>query len=89
MTNTSTNLSQISISKYEARTTRVNVTPVGEPIFHESATHIEIEDEAAGEFLKISQCRGDAEQTVAFDKEEWPTVRKAIDDMFEVCRYYD
>lgn len=37
--------------KYEVRVTRLTILPPSEPIFSERATHIELRDEAAGEFV--------------------------------------
>lgn len=70
---------------YETRTTKMIVGVKGEQIFDDSVTEIEIVDEAAGEFLEISQ----DEQKLRFDKEEWPHVRNAIEKMFKLCRNYD
>jgi hypothetical protein len=57
----------------------------GEQIFDDSVTEIEIVDEAAGEFLEISQDN----VKLRFDAEEWPHVRDAIEKMFKLCRNYD
>jgi hypothetical protein len=57
----------------------------GEQIFDDSVTEIEIVDEAAGEFLEISQ----DDVKLRFDAEEWPHVRDAIEKMFKLCRNYD
>ena len=57
----------------------------GEQIFDDSVTEIEIVDEAAGEFLEVSQGGG----KLRFDKEEWTHVRDAIEKMFKMCRNYD
>ena len=57
----------------------------GDQIFCESITEIEIVDEAAGEFLEVSQEGG----KLRFDAEEWPHVRDAIEKMFKLCRNYD
>ena len=70
---------------YETRTTKMIVGVKGEQIFDDSVTKIEIVDEAAGEFLEISQ----DEQKLRFDAEEWPHVRDAIEKMFKLCRNYD
>ena len=70
---------------YETRTTKMIVGVKGEQIFDDSITEIEIVDEAAGEFLEISQ----DEQKLRFDAEEWPHVRDAIEKMFKLCRNYD
>ncbi len=57
----------------------------GEQIFDDSVTEIEIVDEAAGEFLEVSQEGG----KLRFDPEEWPHVRDAVEKMFKLCRNYD
>lgn len=46
------------MKEYEARTLKIVVLPKGEPIFSELATQIEVMDEAAGEFVKVSQMGG-------------------------------
>ena len=74
--------------KYEARITEVTVVPVGEPLFHENATVICIEDEAtAGEFVKVQQ-HGDHTEDglVVFEVEDWSVVRGEIDAMVVRCR---
>jgi len=70
---------------YETRTTKMIVGVKGEQLFHCSVTEIEILDEAAGEFLEISQEGG----KLRFDPEEWPHVRNAIEKMLKLCRNYD
>jgi len=70
---------------YETRTTKMIVGVKGEQLFHCSITEIEIIDEAAGEFLEVSQEGG----KLGFDPEEWPHVRAAIEKMFKLCRNYD
>jgi hypothetical protein len=52
-------------------------------------TEIEIIDEAAGEFLKVSQCSEHHEGSIKIDPEEWPTLKAAIDKMFKECRNYE
>ena len=75
--------------KHETRTLKVGVCRKGEPIFHQSMTEIEIMDEAAGEFIKVSQCDDDNEGSIQIDKTEWPTIKAAIDKMFNECRNYE
>ena len=70
---------------YETRTTKMIVGVKTQQIFDDSVTEIEIVDEAAGEFLEISQDN----VKLRFDKEEWPHVRNAIEKMFKLCRNYD
>lgn len=62
------------------RTTGVVVNTEGSPLFSESATKIEIVDEAAGEFLEISQTDDDVSK-IRITKEEWPSIQAAIDLM--------
>lgn len=74
--------------KYDVRVTRITVTPREEPIFSEQATTIEISDEAAGEFVKITQEGGntDIAKSVVFNPDEWLVVREAIDYVVWQCR---
>jgi len=71
---------------YEIRTTKVSVVPKGEPLFNQDATEIEIVDEAAGEFVEVRQCSDAYDGKIGITVEEWPTIRKAIDDMIDRCR---
>jgi hypothetical protein len=71
---------------YEIRTTKVSVVPKGEPLFNQEATEIEIVDEAAGEFIEVRQCSDAYDGKIGITVEEWPTIRKAIDDMIDRCR---
>jgi hypothetical protein len=77
--------------KYTSRITQMTVLPVGEAIFSEKATVITIEDEAAGEYLKITQqtdATFESHQTVAFGQEEWDEVKGVIDQMFKDIKDY-
>jgi hypothetical protein len=71
---------------HEIRTTKVSVVPKGEPLFNQEATEIEIVDEAAGEFIEVRQCSDAYDGKIGITVEEWPTIRKAIDDMIDRCR---
>ena len=76
--------------KYETRTLKIAVGVKGEPIFHAGTTEIEIVDEVAGEFLKITQSPDDAEPgVIRIDTIEWPMLKAAIDRMMKECRSYD
>lgn len=72
----------------EARTTRITIAPPGEPLFSERATVVEIQDEAGGEFVVISQDMPSHGWTgkLAFEPNEWPVIRDAIDRMIADCR---
>ena len=75
---------------YQTRTLKIAVGVKGEPIFHEGTTEIEIIDEAAGEFLKITQSTDDAEPgAIKIDPHEWPMLKAGIDRMMKECRSYD
>jgi hypothetical protein len=73
----------------EVKITRVTIVPRGEAIFCERATHVETQDEAAGEYVRIVQQddrQTATEQTIQIDPAEWPTIRSVIDYMVENCR---
>ena len=65
---------------YETRTLKIAVCIKGEAIFHEGTTEIEIIDEAAGEFLKITQSNEEV------DPHEWPMLKAAIEKIIKECR---
>jgi hypothetical protein len=68
------------------------VLPKGEPIFCEAATHVAIDDNAAGEFLLVTQQSGHVEaesQTIQLDAHEWPVIREAVDRMFDEIAKHD
>jgi len=77
-----------SSDKHETRITAIVVLPKGEDLFSETSTTIEIRDEAAGEFLRVSQVDGHVanEKHLLLDPDEWPVVRAAIDMMIGLCR---
>lgn len=76
------------MTELETRVVKVMIAPKGERIFSELVTIVEIDDEAAGEFVKVSQplTYKSSEFAVFITKEEWPHIRDAIDDMIRECR---
>ena len=70
-------------AELEVRPLALIVLPAGEPIFHERATRIEIEDEAAGEYVVLQQNAGGK---ITIDPVEWPLLRAAINRMVQQCR---
>lgn len=74
----------MEIMKYISRITQVIVAPEGEPIFCERATVIQITDEAAGEFIEITQPGTQTRDhpEIRIDVDDWPEIKKAIDMMF-------
>jgi hypothetical protein len=78
--------------KYTSRITQMTVLAVGESLFSERATVISIEDEAAGEYIKITQqmdATFESNQTVSFDAEEWEEVTDVVNQMFGEIRRYE
>ena len=64
------------------RITRLTIAPEGEPIFSESATHVEIEDEASGEFIRIRQINDNAQPgEISIDVSQWPLFKEAVEAM--------
>jgi hypothetical protein len=74
--------------KYETRVTRISVLPNKEPIFSEKTTHIEICDDGAGEFVRISQEGGhtDYAKWITIELDEWIVLKPAIDFLMKECR---
>lgn len=70
---------------YEIRTTRIAIVPEGEPIFHARAWSIEIDDEGAGEYLRV-RSTDDESKEIRIDPSEWPHLREAVDSMAARCR---
>jgi hypothetical protein len=64
------------------------VAPKNQPIYSELATTIEIDDEAAGEYVRICQPYRNEEGTVWFCVEEWDIIKAEIDKMMSNCRDY-
>jgi len=73
------------VNGLEVRVTRVHLVPGDEPIFHEGGYTVEIDDEAAGEFIVVrSQTDGDSK--ISIDARNWPMLRETINRMVRECR---
>lgn len=66
--------------EYEAIVSSVTVVQKGRSALSEGATKIEAVDEGGGEFIEMSQCEG-VTQKIRIDREEWPVIRAAVDEM--------
>jgi len=75
--------------EYETRVTSWTVAPKGDPTFSEMATVVSIDDEAAGEFVTISQQGRVDLGKIAIYVNEWPALRAAIDEALSECRSND
>ncbi len=63
----------------------VIVKPEGAPIYSERATIVRMDDEAGGPFVVVEQhARADLGK-IMIEPDEWPTIRKAIDQMIQLC----
>ena len=60
------------------RVTRLTISPPGEPIFSDQTIDVEIEDDAAGEYIKISNPSG---QSICINPDEWPFVKDAVENL--------
>ena len=69
----------------QSRITQITVCPPNEPIFSEMATTVQIRDEAAGEFLEVSQ-NFEGAGKIFINPEEWPAIRRAINRLIRQCR---
>ena len=69
------------------RVTGLAVLRDGDSIFQASATRLRIADEAAGEYVIVTQCRDEyKDQSIAIEPEEWPLIRDAIEELIKGCR---
>lgn len=75
--------------EYETRVTSWTVAPKGEPTFSEMATVVSIDDEAAGEYVVVSQQGRVDLGKIAIDVNEWPALRAAINEAISECRTDD
>jgi hypothetical protein len=74
---------------FEKRITAMTICKKGEPIYSDYATQVQIVDEAAGEFIEVSQACREGGGKIAIAAEEWPALREAIDELLGDCRDYD
>lgn len=58
------------------------IKPVGVPIFSETATRVEIVDEAGGEFVQITDGQ---QQKIQIDPPDWPDIKIAIEKAIKWC----
>jgi len=72
-------------AKHQIRVTRLSVGPVDTSIFEEMTSHIEIDDEGAGEFIEVLQ-PSTMGGKIKIDVDEWPVLRDAIEWMIAECR---
>lgn len=68
----------------KTRITQLTVAPEGADLYDERSTHIAIDDEGAGEFIKVTQPESSAE--IWIETGEWPYIREVIDSMVEACK---
>lgn len=62
----------------ESRVSAITILPKGKPLFDEMATTVRVEDDAAGIYLVIEQCRDDkGSQIITFDFDEIDTLYQA------------
>ena len=69
------------MSEYERVVSAVLVRPVGAAIYAEGVTRIEIDDEAAGPYVVVTQ----EGAKIGIMAEEWPMIRSAIDEFVRWC----
>lgn len=68
---------------FQIRVKELVVIRGDKPQFDESTIVVSIEDEAAGEFVKVAMAD---DKPPAFDVDQWPVVKQAIEFMVSHCR---
>ena len=66
------------------RITRLTIVNEGEPLFSQYGYTIEIEDEAAGEYIQVTDHQEN--NKITFNPEDWPAIRSAINKMVKRCQ---
>jgi hypothetical protein len=74
------------MTDYIIRVTQLTIAPAGEPIFSETATQVTIQDEAAGEYLEITQQGGKEGKTIMVNPDEWPSLKMAVETLLDVIK---
>jgi hypothetical protein len=67
------------------RTIKWVLSPTDDHMLSMECTDIEIVDEGGGEYVEVSQS-ADGHGKISINPEEWPMMRKAIDDAIRQCR---
>lgn len=63
------------------RTTKLTITPNGDPIFSERGFTVEIDDEAAGEFIVVRENDAPITGGIRIEPEQWEEIRQAIETL--------
>lgn len=63
------------------RTTKLTITQAGEPIFSERGFTVEIDDEAAGEFIVVRENDAALTGGIRIEPEQWEEIRQAIETL--------
>lgn len=67
--------------------TAITICPDNGAMVSEYSTVITIDDEGAGEYIRVTQPYAEGQKEgVCFTKEEWPKVKKAIEKMMKNCK---
>lgn len=66
---------------YTSTVTTVTVHPRGSGVNDERATVVRLEDEGGGAFVEVEQSGRDDLGKISIDPDEWPEIRRAIDEM--------
>jgi predicted lysophospholipase L1 biosynthesis ABC-type transport system permease subunit len=75
------------MGEFESRVLKVGLMQPGQSIFSENVYTVEIDDEAAGEYVVVRQVNHDGpEERLSIDPRHWPALRAEIDRMVAECR---
>ena len=79
------------MKEYITRKLKIAILPKGDPIFSEQATIIEIEGEAAGEYLAISQEPANVkhQKQILVETCDWSQIRDGIEMMIEEIKKHE
>lgn len=73
--------------KYRTIVNSLLVLPEGEPAFSVAGTVVRLNDDGSGPFVVLEQVADD--KRVVIERNDWPSIRAAIERMLQVCDELD
>ncbi len=70
--------------RYGVRIKSLAIVVENKPVFDEDTLIIEIDDQAAGEFVTVANTTG--EKHISIDPTQWPVLKESIEFMVNHCR---
>lgn len=71
------------MTKYTKTILTISVHLTSEnPVFGENTTHVSLDDDAGGMYLKLTQCNDDSTSgEIKLDLDQWDTINKVVEEL--------